>query len=73
MNSTIYIQTSDPKTLIAIAKTGDSEAYTVSADTVPVHAFNLTNTLKVSAMAEVRSVAKANGLRLRDVKTMAIQ
>ena len=73
MTKTIYIQTNDETKLIAIAKRGDDMAYIVSADTVPVQDFSLTNTLKTGAMQEVRDTAKLNGLKLRDAKTMAIR
>ncbi|BCM92559.1 hypothetical protein IAD21_04441 [Abditibacteriota bacterium] len=73
MNHTTYIRTSDENTLIAINKMGGAPPYTVKADTVPCQAFSHPNTLKASAMQQVRDCAKANRLRLSEPGTVAIR
>lgn len=73
MNCTTYIRTDDENTLIAINKMGGAPAYTVQADSVPLQAFESTNTLKASAMQQVRDCAKANRLRLREPGIVAVR
>lgn len=72
MNKTIYIRTNDETRLIAVPRNiEEGDVQIVAADAVPSHAFNLTNTLKASAMREARAIAKAAGLKLSNAQQVA--
>ena len=64
----ITIQTSDPKRHVLVTKS----AISVVDARQPTTSFNLTNTLRPAAMAEARQVAREAGIKLANVKRIAV-
>ena len=78
-NKYAYIQTSDDAKLIRVCLHEENDydqinqVELVDSTEIPSHAFNLINTLKREWIANARTFAKSEGLKLRKPDTMAIR
>lgn len=71
--SVYFVQTNDEEQIVRIpSNEADGYAEIISADEGP-RDFNLTNTLKSSAMKEARAAAREAGLKLRKPNVMGFR
>lgn len=73
MRSIYYLRTNDPSKVVRIPSHKIAGPIEIVENNIPDTDFHLSNTLTNTAMQQVRKVVKNAGLKLKEVKRMAIR